>query len=158
MQHQYEQISVVYDGQFQSNPYIDEDGHFAILDETGIKRQYTGSKGITAFGKNFRTPTLHGTWVGPMSPNDTLPVDLLDTYAMLHDIEYEEGYFNKLADWKLVSRIEHNLHRMSGMQYYKAKFTAHWFKNSGVLFSSTITEYIIFPGTAVTLNVENTGE
>lgn len=133
---EYNLLAQIYDGKFGSEPFVDDEGKFSIIDETGSKITYTGSKGYTTIlGKKFKNPTLHGTWVGPQSPNDRLPEDYLDSLAMIHDTEYERGYFDTTADAKLVSRIESNMDKFEGIAWYKAKFTAAWFKTLGPLMS-----------------------
>lgn len=137
----YEQIKSVYNGKFQSEPFIDSNGNPACYDETGKLYTYTGSKGVTnLFGYEIKNPTFHGEFCGPKSPNSTIPVDLgLDLISMFHDVEYERGYFDYAADLKLISRLENllmtNPELFTGNVYYKARFTHLWFANVGPILS-----------------------
>jgi hypothetical protein len=89
----------------------------------------TSTLGLIALGF---TPPLHGTWMGPNSPNNALPLDLLDTFSMAHDIEYgKKGWFSLEADLKYISRLKNNLHRFDVRSKILAEFAIKWFTTVG---------------------------
>ncbi len=136
IEQEYTKIRQVFDGQI-AEAFYDEDGNISVIDELGIKRSWTEGMFSKVKGKKLLIPTLHGNFVGPLSKNDDLPIDLLDTYALLHDIAYGgDNVFHSVADLQFVSRIEQNLHRMSGKEYYVAKFAAKWFSTAGIALQS----------------------
>lgn len=133
----------IYDGKFMKPPYLNENGKVAAIDETGKEYVYTGSLGVhSILGYEVNNPTLHGTWVGPASPNNTIPVDSFDSGAYFHDNDYENGYFHKEADTKLIVRTQHILddpierEKYSTVAIAKMKFTVWWFSNIGPMLSS----------------------
>lgn len=115
---------------------INDAGHYWILDEIGSPQEYTGPSAPPGsnplwLAANGFIPPIHGIWVGPKSPNNGLPVDLLDTYAMMHDIDYENGWFDQTGDFKLISRIENNYGRMGYLEAAVGRFTVKWFSTVG---------------------------
>lgn len=100
---------------------------FTIDDEKGVPQCWS-----TAYNNYHVIPTIHGNWTGPNSKNKKKPVDLLDTFAMMHDIDYQNSKrFNRIADYKLISRIHQNLHRMEGMELTMAWITLKYFTTVG---------------------------
>lgn len=93
-------------------------------------------------------PTIFGTYTGIHSKNNSLPqpIDaneeglvirrsLLDTFAMFHDTDYHvDGSFNKLADFKLISRCKNNQERFTFPGEYDAAVIAvNYFSTVGSL-------------------------
>jgi len=122
----------IYDGKGinPENVFQNDKGQFCIVNEVNETKCYTGSI-------NPGFPTLHGVWTGPNSPNNLAPISLLDTYAMLHDIGYdEEGYFDFFdSDLILISRIINNLDRMEPEEREKALVTMNYFSTIGYTLS-----------------------
>lgn len=98
-------------------------GRFSIIDETGVKREYTGSMGnIPAYD----------TFCGPSSPNNTAPLTIFGTICMLHDIDYDnEGYFSWQADQKMISRVAHLKHLMGYTESALATLASKYFSTVG---------------------------
>lgn len=90
------------------------DGTFSIKDEMGYTITYTGNVG--------KYETMNGYWTGPFSPNNKTPVNLLDTYALMHDQLYlERGLFDKLADDIFIHRVNSNIRRMGPVERIRAR-------------------------------------
>lgn len=105
--------------------------NFAILDETGAEREYTGTQGSV--------PTImKGSYfLGPSSPNNNAPTYLLDMFAMLHDVGYDNaGFFDLYADLQLCSRIEQNMDRFTEFEKPYAIFTLKYFSSLGYLLAN----------------------
>lgn len=137
----------IYDGKYQVEPHYEDDGFVHGVDETGREYVYDGPKGIQKFlGFEFNNPTFHGTYVGPLSPNNTLPIDTFDTSAYFHDCDYQEGWFRKNGDMKLISRVQHLLDDPDVSEKYdnvtiaKMKFTVWWFSYPGTLLASMVDQ------------------
>ncbi len=134
----------IYDGKYLKEPYLDTDGKYAALDETGKKHKYVGSRGVhNILGYEVNNPTLHGVYVGPLSPNNSLPIDSFDRAAFFHDCNYDEGgFFHYEADFILVSEVQHilddpvELAKYSNITIAKMKFTVWWFSNISPILSS----------------------
>lgn len=91
---------------------IESDGTttFGLLDETGKLNFWN-----TSYNNYTVIPPIYGTWVGINSPNNLHPLNdsLLDVFCFLHDISYhDEGSFNLLGDYQLISRVTNNIDRM----------------------------------------------
>ena len=111
--------------------------HFAIYDETQKVEYYDGRaapRGASTtqlIGLGF-IPPIHGVWMGPKSPNNDVPIDLVDTFSMMHDIEYNNhGWFYEEGDLKYISRLSQNMDRMGFIESYFAKFGIKWFSTVG---------------------------
>lgn len=50
-------------------------------------------------------PPVYGVFGGPLSPNNRKPINYPDACFMAHDCDYQESYFSKEADLKLVARL-----------------------------------------------------
>ena len=91
----------------------------------------------TSHNKHFVVQPIHGTWTGINSPNNTKPIDLMDTFSMLHDIDYKErGSFDSDADLKLISRCSQNMDRMSPRQRLVAAVAIKYFSTIGSVVAS----------------------
>lgn len=104
-----QQLKSVYNGNYQSSAWLDQNYNTHIIDETGVERvfQYSEDAYLNLFGQKFSVPQLHGNYVGPGSVGGALPIDDFDTIALLHDIGYDDnGYFSRYADLQLVARLE----------------------------------------------------
>ena len=117
-----QQLKSVYNGNYQSDPWLDKDLNTHIIDETGVERvfQYSEDNYLNLFGQKFSVPQLHGNYVGPGSIGGVLPLSKnedvnmdgtadggFDLIALLHDISYSElGYFSHFADLQLIARLE----------------------------------------------------
>ena len=152
----FDEIFSKYDGQFIAQPFRDPKTKFiTYTDEVGAEFSYKGTINPTS-----RT-TLYGTWVGPKSYNDTIPLSdigtpeaghkvrrsgsgLLDTYAFAHDISYDRksfpggSYFNQKGDFQFVSRILHNMSKMSAQEQVVAHATVGWFSSIGMILNTLI--------------------
>lgn len=115
---------------------------FYFKDETGAVFRYDAPPNL-----NSKT-TFHGRWAGPRSYNDTLPVDLLDAYCMCHDTDYLGGYFNLLGDYKLMSRILHNLDKFSMYTRALALQTVIYFGSVGVVLGGLTNQTNVTPYSA----------
>lgn len=111
---------------------------YAINDEVGNLEVYTGRaapKGAsvtTLLGLGF-IPPIHGVWMGPKSPNNALPIDLVDLFSFMHDTEYNKhGWFYETADAKYISRLSQNIDRMGFVEAQFAKFGIKWFSTIGL--------------------------
>lgn len=142
----YSQVYKVYDGKSitKDKAYVNNGNHYAIVDETGQEEYYNGREcpqGISDFraiALGF-IPPLWGTWVGPKSYNNKLPVDLIDTFSMMHDIEYNHhGWFYLPGDLKYISRLSQNLDRMGTLERAVGKFAIKWFSTAGRALALTL--------------------
>jgi hypothetical protein len=129
---EYDEIARVYNGKgldvSQVRGYMNDEGfmNFEIVDEAGELQTWVGNNSYT------RVPTIHGVWVGINSRNDDYPVDLMDLFAMLHDISYQrDGSFNKRGDYQLISRIAQNFQRIPLNARPAAKAALGWFNYGG---------------------------
>lgn len=99
---------------------INEDGtkNFSVIDETGELIEWKGE-----WTKNYvSAPSLHGIFVGPNSRNNERMIDLLDLYSFAHDSNYYvNGFGHRRSDMIFLSRIEHNINKMS----YVPKFVSY---------------------------------
>jgi len=110
----YREVSAVYNANnFYDKLTIFENGVYSFNDETGNKVYWD-----TAWNTYTPIPPLFGTYVGYSSPNNDFPLryndengrlreSVLDSIAMSHDQDYKTiSLFSKLADYKLISRIQ----------------------------------------------------
>lgn len=88
-------------------------------------------------------PSLYGIYCGPLSINNAPPISLLDLFCCFHDYDYHEseenpqgGWFNKIGDMKLVSRISQNFERFTDEEKKYAKITLLYFTTVGSMMSS----------------------
>jgi hypothetical protein len=133
----------IYDGNYMELPHYEDDGFVHAIDETGKSVVYNGPKGVQQFlGLEVNNPTLHGVYVGPLSPNNALPIDKFDTSAYFHDVGYQEGWFRSNEDLKLISRVQHLINEHSeefdSLTILKMKFTVLWFSYPGVFLASLV--------------------
>ena len=133
---EYEEISKIYNGKGiepkNVKQTINEKGfkNFSIYNEIGELKTWIGNNDYTVI------PTIHGYWVGPNSRNDVRPIDLLDTYSMMHDIDYQNNQFgHKESDLKFLSRISQNIQNMGLAERAAAKIALNYFSTIGGLVS-----------------------
>jgi len=82
--------------------------------------------------------------LGPNSFNNALPVNLLDTIAMIHDTDYDNGgYFNPEADMRFISRCLQNLSRMGGSERLLAVNSSIWFATAGHVLSTYVHPHVV---------------
>jgi hypothetical protein len=114
-----------------SNVYIKEDLGSGIYVFEGIDEY--GNKFIWDMRDyNYMTvPAVNGIWTGINSPNNGLPVNLLDLFSYFHDIEYASNMFDLEADYRLISRCLQNLDRMAPIERKKAIITIKYFSSIG---------------------------
>lgn len=134
----YKDIVRVYNGRSIKLENVNEeslpggDRAFWLFDETQMVRYWKISH-----NKHFVVAPIHGTWTGINSPNNSKPIDLMDTFAMLHDIDYKErGSFDSDADLKLISRCSQNMDRMSPRQRLVAAVAIKYFSTIGSVIAS----------------------
>lgn len=152
---EYSKIKQIYDGSI-SEPFYDENGHPSIIDELGIKRSWDNDNmSLKVKGKIINIPSLHGEYVGALSSNQKLPIDLVDSFALLHDLSYVDSSFNRVGDLQFVSRLTQNFHRMSGKQLMVAKFSARWFASAGTILQSLTEDKVLTNTIAGTSNFYN---
>lgn len=136
---QYKQISQIYNGRkiVKESVFAEErkDGSglriFAGYEEDGNVAVYYEHGGI-------KIPTLvkDHIWTGPQSPNNGLPVDLLDTFSFYHDCTYQEnGWFDRLGDYKYVSRLTQNFDRFPVEQHEFIRIAIKYFSSIGTMLS-----------------------
>lgn len=140
-----EQFKAVYNGDIDpENVWLDDNKSLHVIDETGVERifNYSEDNYLNLFGQKFSMPQLHGNYVGPGSVGGASPVDELDLYAALHDISYDDnGYFSKIGDIQLLSRIQSYLDKhpiqseINESFYDKLLFTKFYFTYIGPLAS-----------------------
>ena len=82
-------------------------------------------------------PAYPGTvFVGPRSPNDSLPTDnVFDQFSFFHDVSYENGP-NHRGDLIFVSRLSQNLDRVPPDYKNIVNSTIVYFSTAGLLVSS----------------------
>jgi hypothetical protein len=138
-------IYKVYNGR-NCSAFVNAQGKFCFKNEIGEIEVYTGRTApLNADGSQLNsiqllaggfTPPLYGTWTGPNSPNNKLPVStnsnsntagLLDLYSLSHDISYQDGYFHRRGDLIYISRLQHNIQRMSLREQVIAQVAMKWF-------------------------------
>ncbi len=143
----YQQVKKIYNGKSlnRDDVFVNKEGHFAIVDETGQEEFYSGKALYPKNASTFKAiatgfiPPLMGVWVGPKSYNNDYPVNLVDTYSMMHDIEYNHhGWFYLPGDLKYISRLSQNLGRMGTMEAYVGKFAIKWFSTAGRALALTL--------------------
>lgn len=79
----------------------------------------------------FVVPPIYGVWVGINSPNNELPVSLLDVFAYFHDCEYHANMFDINADYRLISRIVQNWDRLTEAEKPAAFIAIKYFSTIG---------------------------
>jgi hypothetical protein len=128
----YKQIASVYNGKSITDKSVSERTlptglkQFAAYDEVGALQVYNEDP------NGIKIPTLHGYWVGPKSRNDHLPIDLFDTYAYYHDVDYHNGgWFDLQGDYKFISRLSQNIERFPISILAKVKMTIIYFSTIG---------------------------
>lgn len=128
----YRKLSAVYTGkpinQLSVQMRVRADGlhEFAGLDETGRVQYYLEHPG------GLKIPPIHGVWVGPYSYNNSLPIDLFDTYAFYHDVDYHNGgFFDLNGDYKFISRLSQNMDRFPDHLKPMVKGTIIYFSTVG---------------------------
>ena len=136
-QKRFDQIWKVYNGKgIQVWKY---QGKLYYKDETGFIGSYDGAINLKS------TITAQGyIWLGPNSFNNALPVNLLDTIAMIHDTDYDNGgYFNPEADMRFISRCLQNLSRMGGSERLLAVNSSIWFATAGHVLSTYVHPHVV---------------
>ena len=142
---EYDAIYRVFNG-FNCSAFINNQGQFCFLNEIGQTEIYSGPAApLNSDGSQLSvvqtimagfTPTLYGTWTGPNSPNNMLPVSInsvtqssgiLDLYSLAHDISYQDGWFHKRGDLAYISRVKQNIGRMSYKEKAIGIFAIKWF-------------------------------
>lgn len=154
VQSKFDEIHATYNGKLQRFPYR-EGGKITYVDETGVKASYTGAINLNSI------TTLYGYWVGPQSYNDSYPLwqgrvpeegkvprvsgsGLLDSFCMAHDNDYDrDGYFDPVADYKLISRVQQNLHLMTAQEAVVAATVVAWFSTAGMVLSSLVHPTVV---------------
>jgi hypothetical protein len=132
----YKQIASVYNGKnitLEGNffPRYGPNNKFVgltIIDETNKRLELNVNKGLVI-------PALYGVYLGPHSPNNSIPVDLLDAFCSMHDEAYAHGgYLDSLeADYQLISRISQNFNRLSPNSKPWARWAILYFSTSSML-------------------------
>lgn len=76
-------------------------------------------------------------FTGPNSPNiNDLPRDLWDTFSLYHDASYQEfGWFDRVGDYKYISRLSQNFDRFPDIQKPMIRNTIRYFSSAGTLLS-----------------------
>ncbi len=138
---EYKQIASIYNGKglkiFQRYDPVTQGLIFTLIDETGARFELPQTKGTTI-------PPIYGVFMGPNSPNNALPIDLdtaapLDEYCAFHDYDYlTNGFFDRIGDYKLVSRISQNYSLMTLAQKPYAKIAILYFSTLGHSISGLI--------------------
>lgn len=150
---EYAEIFRIYNGR-NCSAFVNSVGHFCFKNETGQVEEYTGTTApLNSDGTQLSTtqiisagfiPPIYGTWTGPNSPNNLLPISinsnitpgLLDLYSLSHDISYQNGWFDKRGDLIYISRVSQNLSRMSFRERIIAEFAIKWFTQASYLLGS----------------------
>lgn len=134
----YRDISRIFNGRSIKVENVNEenlpggDVGFWMFDETQMVRYWR-----TNHNKHFVVAPIHGVYTGINSPNNSKPIDLMDTFAMLHDIDYyNRGSFDTDADLKLISRCSQNMDRMSPRQRLVAAVAIKYFSTIGSVVAS----------------------
>lgn len=136
----YKQISQVYNGRrivkesVFREPRNDGSGLsiFAAYEEDGNPVvYYEHTDGI-----KMRPVWPGHVFTGPNSPNNALPVDLFDTFSFYHDCSYQEfGWFDRVGDYKYISRLSQNFDRFPDIQKPMIRNTIRYFSSAGTLLS-----------------------
>lgn len=124
---QYNEIAKVYNGKnliypfvnFRNIPYTQgrTTNSQGKLSKPTIKQFYWNDETGQSFTLNQNTgliiPAVYGNFVGPNSPNNNPPIDLLDSFATQHDQSWSGpgGSFNLKGDYAFVSRLAQNKQR-----------------------------------------------
>jgi hypothetical protein len=109
---------------------VNEGLNFTLIDELG-------NQAVLAQNKGTVLPAMYGVFLGPNSPNNAQPVDLLDLFCAFHDKDYAvNGYFHRQGDYKLISRISQNFERFSPQAKPYARMAITYFSTAGHLISS----------------------
>lgn len=105
-----------------------------FIDELGNKSVFDSSK------TKISLPQIYGNFFGPASSGKTGgAIDLLDLFALSHDISYlEDGYFSRTADYKFISRITQNYTRLSLQAQPFARLAVAYFSTVGHLASGLL--------------------
>lgn len=152
----YKAIAAVYNGKRITTQSVKEmidpaNGQkvFGAIDELGYTQLYRVNPNA------FTITPLHGTWVGPNSPNNALPEDLFDTYCFYHDVDYHNGgWFNRTGDYKLISRLSQNLDRFPSYQLPLIFTTIRYFSTIGSVLSN-VNSNVKTPLTGPLSNLSN---
>ncbi len=117
----YQSIARVYDGRNLLYPYVWYEWDYSTgekiknwkwKDETGASFSMLQNTGVII-------PTLYGNFTGAFSENKFPPVDLLDSYACMHDQSFLPtdkggGGFNSIkGNYQFVSRLNQNKDRLN---------------------------------------------
>lgn len=129
----YNALFQIYDGNYMKPPYINEEGKVELIDEVGEKITYQGDPNTFEFlGMEFDSPSIHGKWTGPSSPNNDLPVDAFDTISFVGTAESIGSTNKNLSDLKTAARLHHLLtdpvwaEEFDGNTRSKMKFNLLW--------------------------------
>lgn len=127
----YNALYQIYDGNYMKPPYINEEGKVEMIDEVGEKIVYMGDPNTFQFlGMEFDSPSVHGKWTGPSSPNNDLPTDAFDTVSFLNTSESITSTNKNLSDLKTAARLHHLLAndelQFDGNTRSKMKFNLLW--------------------------------
>lgn len=127
----YNALFEIYDGNYMKPPYINEEGKVELIDEVGEKITYQGDPNTFEFlGMEFDSPSIHGKWTGPTSPNNDLPVDAFDTISFVGTAESIASTNKNLSDLKTAARLHHLLTDpkadFDGNTRSKMKFNLLW--------------------------------
>ena len=79
-------------------------------------------------------PPVHGVFQGANSPNDELPIDLVDLFSAFHDETYINGP-SLQGDYEYISRLSQNFTRMSEEEKPYARLGIVYFSTMGNLVS-----------------------
>lgn len=129
----YNALFQIYDGNYMKPPYINEEGKIELIDEVGEKITYEGDPNTFEFlGMEFDSPSIHGKWTGPSSPNNDLPIDAFDTISFVGTAESIGSTNKNLSDLKTAARLHHLLtdpvwaSEFDGNTRSKMKFNLLW--------------------------------
>ena len=111
------------------NPDTKRNNYF-VQDETGLIEVYYKKPNPNS------VTTFHGIFAGPWSYNNSLPIDIFDTFTCSHDISYQDGFFNLIGDMKLVSRCIQNLDQVDFKLRAMMLSTAKYFASAGITLSA----------------------
>jgi len=99
--------------------------YFVLTDELGSTSVMYQTTGVII-------PAIHGYFMGPKSPNNNLPVDLVDLFSAFHDQSWENGP-NQTGDYQYISRMTQNYYRMDDTERKYAKIGILYFSTMGHL-------------------------
>lgn len=124
----FKKIYDIYDGNVSKPIYNSELKRFECIDETGQLQFWEYPKWNTY----TVVPAIHGRWTGINSANNGLPIDKVDTIAMLHDIDFHNSsVFDRVSDYKLLSRLIHQSRSLNIEEKMVAKIALDWFSSLG---------------------------